>query len=214
VATTIEPQTLYDQGSILRYRPPLKTPRRIVLLLHGWTGDETSMWVFTRALSNQWILAPRGPVPATPQGFGWVPHQTQQPSAHFQDFALAAQALLRQLDGWCHSLNVPNLPLDVVGFSQGAALALSLVLSAPQRFQRLACIAGFLPLQAPIVPLHGLNCLIAHGSQDTIIPLEQAKLTYQHLYSCQAQVQICQADVGHKMSAACFQRLEVFLNNA
>ncbi len=207
--TTIEPQTLYDQGNILRYRPPLTIPRRIVLLLHGWTGDETSMWVFTRALSSQWLLAPRGPITATPQGFGWVEHKHP---AHFQDFSTAAQTLLRQLDRWQHLLNLPDLPLDVVGFSQGAALAISLTLSAPQRFQRLACIAGFLPFQAPIVPLKGLNCLIAHGSQDSIVPIEQAQIAFKHLSACQAQVQFCEAEVGHKMSASCFQSLEGFLN--
>ncbi len=205
--TPNDPITIYDQGTILRYRPPINTPRRIALLLHGWTGDETSMWVFVRKLNSHWLLAPRGPIPALPQGFGWAAR-----FANYPILKITAITLLQQLDHWQKTLALPDLPLDVIGFSQGAAMAITLALSAPDRITRLACIAGFLPHAAPIVPLPRLQCLVAHGTQDTIIPLQQAQQAAQHLRSCQAAVEFCQAEVGHKMSTACFQALENFLN--
>ena len=49
-------------GWTLRVRASDSPNPRLLLLLHGWTGDENSMWVFARGLSpNYWIVAPRAP---------------------------------------------------------------------------------------------------------------------------------------------------------
>ena len=32
----------------LRVRTPAHTPARVLLMLHGWAGDENSTWVFAR----------------------------------------------------------------------------------------------------------------------------------------------------------------------
>src|SRR5690349_23543699 len=43
---------------------------RFLLLIHGLTGDENSMWVFARNLSHDyWMIAPRAPYPTEPSGF-------------------------------------------------------------------------------------------------------------------------------------------------
>ena len=56
----------------LRLRPASQTPRRLLLLIHGWTGDENSMWVFARNLpSDDWIIAPRAPHAAETFGYSW-----------------------------------------------------------------------------------------------------------------------------------------------
>jgi predicted esterase len=64
------------QGWTLRTRAAAQRPARILLLIHGWTGDENSMWVFVRNLApTYWIVAPRAPYathPAvTPGGIRW-----------------------------------------------------------------------------------------------------------------------------------------------
>ncbi len=49
------------------------SPFRILLLLHGWTGDENSMWTFTKKFSNYAFLSPRAPylAPAERGGYSW-----------------------------------------------------------------------------------------------------------------------------------------------
>ena len=46
----------------VRYRGPQGTGyHAVILLLHGWTGDENSMWIFASRLPDQAILiSPRG----------------------------------------------------------------------------------------------------------------------------------------------------------
>ena len=46
----------------LRVRPGSGRDARVMLLLHGWTGDENSMWAFARDLpASAWLIAPRAP---------------------------------------------------------------------------------------------------------------------------------------------------------
>ena len=60
----------------MRIRPATVASPRLLVMIHGWTGDENSMWVFARRFSEQyWIIAPRAPHPADPQGFSWRPPQ-------------------------------------------------------------------------------------------------------------------------------------------
>lgn len=56
--------TLLENGWILKVHPPAVTgSNRVLLMLHGWTGDETVMSVFGQKVSpDYWLLSPRGPV--------------------------------------------------------------------------------------------------------------------------------------------------------
>src|SRR5512138_3416920 len=46
----------------LRVRESTDALPRLLLLIHGLTGDENSMWVFARDLPSQyWMIAPRAP---------------------------------------------------------------------------------------------------------------------------------------------------------
>ena len=39
--------------------PQVKEDLRVGLMLHGWTGDEKSMWIFTQQLEEDWLLIAR-----------------------------------------------------------------------------------------------------------------------------------------------------------
>jgi phospholipase/carboxylesterase len=122
----------------------------------------------------------------------------------------------RLLD-WLTPANFPGADLermDLVGFSQGAALAFSLALLHPQRVRSVAALSGFLPRQAGALiesrPLDGLPVFLAHGSNDDIVPVVEARRAAEALNSAGAQVSYCEDAVGHKLSAACFRSLADF----
>jgi phospholipase/carboxylesterase len=113
--------------------------------------------------------------------------------------------------------NFPSAALaqiDLVGFSQGAALAYSLALAYPQRVRAIAGLSGFAPGGVETFvegqPLSGVPCFMAHGTQDELVPLRRARLARQILLEAGAQVTLCEDDVGHKLSASCFRGLETF----
>ncbi len=61
-------------GWTMRVRHAAQEPARFLLLLHGWTGDENSMWIFARNFpADMWIAAPRALYPAEGGGYSWRP---------------------------------------------------------------------------------------------------------------------------------------------
>ncbi len=218
-----EPYTTYDRGWIIRVQPPKTSAEnanaapRILLLLHGWTGDETVMWIFTRSLpEDYWIFAPRGPVPAAEGGYGWMPRDESTESwPVLADFKGIADALLDAFQHWTHQAHLPRVPFDVMGFSQGAAMSYALAAYYPHLIKRVIALAGFLPrsesVPGPYRALNGKNIYIAHGTKDDTVPLHFATEAVRILESAGAQVTYCESDVGHKLSASCLRGLDIFL---
>ena len=208
----------FDQvGSfILKQRRPIdvETPR-LMLLLHGWTGDESSMMIFTAKLPQAaWLVAPRGLHPAPQGGYSWYPPSNRISWPNLDIFRPSVQSLLELMT----PENFPGAcleQLDLVGFSQGAALAYAFALLHPQRVRAVAGMAGFLPDGVATFlgndkPLLGKPIFVTHGSRDTIIPVDFARRGVEFLQQAGADVMYCEDDVGHKLSAGCFASLEAF----
>jgi hypothetical protein len=62
----LETETIEMDDWILRYRMPDDSrPVSVYLMIHGWTGDETVMWLFANRLPLNFLkIAPRGLYPA------------------------------------------------------------------------------------------------------------------------------------------------------
>ncbi len=199
---------------VMRVRQPAgEGPFPVILMIHGWTGDENSMWVFAPRLpKNALLIAPRGLFPSTGGGYSWYPKlNTALPW-----FADLAPAVVKLVD----TISVTYFPsgdfssLHLVGFSQGAALAYTLAIQHPDQIASLAGLSGFLPdgAAAWLQPgrLNGLPTFIAHGTQDERVPVERARASVAQLEQAGANVTYCEDDVGHKLSARCFHGLEAF----
>lgn len=206
-------------GWTMRVRHAAQEPARFMLLLHGWTGDENSMWIFTRKFpDDMWIVAPRGPHSSDQGGYSWRPLQSLQDEdwglPTLSDFKPAADALIRLVDGLSASVGVDATEFDVAGFSQGGALVNVLTLLYPQRIHKAAVLAGFMPDGTDDLidrrVLVGKQIFVAHGERDDLVPFERAQRSMELLEQAGAQVTFCDADVGHKLSADCLRGLETF----
>ena len=130
----------------LRVRGSQSPNPRLVVLLHGWTGDENSMWIFTRGLSpDYWMIAPRAPYSADPNGFSWRPLQPGTfGTPSFEALAPSAEALIRLIDEYSASVKLEAQQFDLMGFSQGAAMVNTIGLLYPRRVDKMGVLAGFL----------------------------------------------------------------------
>ncbi len=211
-------QRTWDGWTFRASTPTIDPPDRLVLLLHGWTGDENSMWVFARDFPlTSWLVAPRAPYRAERKGFSW---RMMRPGSWgwptFQELRPAAEALLSWLDGLMRHDGWQFDQLDVLGFSQGAALTSVLLAVAPQRLRRVALLAGFLPpgtepyLDA--ARLRGKPIFISHGRSDQLVPFARAEALAQALEVAQAEVQFCAHEQGHKVNAPCLQVMNHFFS--
>lgn len=201
-------------GWVLRQRiPEGPGPHPLMLLLHGWTGDENAMWIFANRLpQNALLVAPRGLYPTALGGYGWQP-ALGRTWPEVEEFRPAMESLLDLLAP--QNFPVADLAqIHLVGFSQGAALGYSWALAYPQRVRALAGLSGFAPGGVETLvkaqPLAGKACFMAHGTQDELVPVERARQARQTLLDAGAQVTYCEDEVGHKLSASCFRGMEKF----
>jgi len=219
VPTATNTQLLTFNGWTLRARPSQDANPRLLILLHGWTGDENWMRVFTRRFSSAyWILAPRAPHPAEPSGFSW--RRLDPASFGFptlEALAPAADGLIRLIDEYAASVGVDATQFDAAGFSQGGAMVNVLGLLHPNRIRKMGVLAGFVPAGAEGAvskkPLTGKQIFVAHGTQDQMIPLDRARASMALLEQAGARVTYCEDEVGHKLSSSCLRALEKYLQD-
>lgn len=201
----------------LRTRPATHRPTRLLLLLHGLTGDENSMWVFARDLPRHYeMLAPRAPHPTQPGGYSWRPFTGEDFGRPTLDqLRPAAEALMQLIAAYQASAGVEAPEFDVVGFSQGAAMTSLLSMLYPERIRKIGILAGFVPAGLESVveqrPLAGKDVFVAHGTKDTTVPVDRARASIAVLEQAGAHVTYCEDEVGHKVSLACLQALRHYL---
>ncbi|GAP14756.1 predicted esterase [Longilinea arvoryzae] len=207
--------TLIENGWTVRVQAPIEMhSQRVIFLLHGWTGNETVMSIFGKQVAaDYWLISPRGPVQAQPNGFGWLPAGSSV-WASFRDYSEVTHELDVQVQHWLDILKITSEKFDLMGFSQGAAVSLCYLLQYPDRIGRVASLAGFLPEGAKelLVPdrLSGKAVLIAHGTVDKAVPFRRAQEAAAILSAAGAEVEFCQDEVGHKVGPTGYKKLRIF----
>lgn len=199
--------------------PPQATqarPAPLVLLLHGWGGDESAMWLFKQTLPRGVAaVAPRAPIRLDSGGFVWFTYE----NSRFQPHVDTLEAALEKLSQFFASL--PRLyPVDptravLMGFSQGAAISTAYIATHPDSAIGVVSLAGGV-LQLPNVNPHpgllaGLPVFITHGTRDDIVPLSAAEQTRQYYTQLGADVTYNQYPTGHKITTDGMKDLKAWL---
>ncbi len=215
--TAIDTDLISFNNWTLRVRPSSVENPHLLVMIHGWTGDENSMWVFTRGFpQDYWIVAPRAPHAAETKGFSWrPPHAATFGRPSLETLLPAAEGLIQLIDEYSASVKIEARQFDLIGFSQGGAMVNVVGLLYPQRIHKMGVLAGFLPSGLEDViekkPLTGKNVFVAHGTQDEMVPVDRARASMQELERAGAQITYCEDDVAHKLSSNCLRALESYL---
>lgn len=205
----------------LRVRESSGAAARLLVLIHGLTGDENVMWVFARNLSpDYWMVAPRAPYSSgmAQGGYSWRQNSNEaEDRPRLDELRDSAEALLQLIEEYAASIKVDSGSFDVMGFSQGAAMSSLLAFLYPERIRKVGILAGFVPegLEELLSqrPLEGKPFFVAHGTKDETISIEHARASVKLLKQAGAQVTDCEDDVGHKVSASCLRALKDFFSD-
>jgi phospholipase/carboxylesterase len=209
------------KGWTLRVRESTSPSPRLMLLIHGLTGDENSMWVFARNLSSDyWMVAPRAPHASEMEqgGYSWRPASGEaEDRPRLEQLRDSAEALIRLMDEYTASVGIEASVFDVMGFSQGAAMSSLLAFLYPGRVRKAGILAGFVPEGLEELtsqrPLEGKPFFVAHGTKDETVSIARARASIEILEGAGAQVTYCEDEVGHKVSAACLRALKDFFTD-
>lgn len=195
----------------LQWLPASGRPAQLMLLLHGWGARAADMAPLAQALQQAFpqaaLLAPEGfePVDSGLAGRQWFSLQGETEASRPQRVA----AVLPRLADWVRAAQqasgVGPAATALVGFSQGAILALELaqlhdglcgrVLSFCGRYARL-----------PESPLAHTTLHFFHGATDTVIPAIQSQLAMERLAALHGDATIDIASgIGHALPPALVQ---------
>jgi phospholipase/carboxylesterase len=191
------------------YRSAADGDQPAVCLLHGLGGDENSMWAFSPALPAPWgIVAPRAPYRLDEGGYSWTRSRGRASLAEFES---AVGWVVDFLPQAIASAGAGPDKIVLAGFSQGGALVLSALLRSLPALAGVV-LAGFLPAGAE-GSLGGLPIFWAHGRRDRDVPFLAAQGDAERLRRMGGQVEFCEADVDHRVGAACMRALSQWLHS-
>jgi phospholipase/carboxylesterase len=153
-------------------------PRQLVMLLHGYGADGNDLlglaphWA--RLLPNTEFVSPHAPFPceASPFGRQWFGFEGRSESMILAETQTAAALLNPYIDAGLAQRDLKETDLALVGFSQGAMMALHV---APRRARAVAGVVSYSgALIAPQLLAADIQSrppvLLIHGNADPVVP--------------------------------------------
>jgi phospholipase/carboxylesterase len=164
---------------IARAGVPSAAAAQALILVHGRGGGATDMLGLAEG------LAPPDTVCLAPQAAGntWYPHRFIEPVASNEPYLGSALSVLGDLVDRVVNTGIPPEWIGLLGFSQGACLALEF---ARRRAQRLGAVIGFsggligetvAPPPVGYRPFEGMPVLLGCSDRDPHIPVGRVRET-------------------------------------
>lgn len=194
-------------------RPPL------LALLHGVGSNEHDLFRLAPELDARWrVVSPRGPLVRGPESFAWFSFQ-QLPEGTViaaEELAASRDRLSAFLGEAVEAYNCDDERVYLLGFSQGAIVALTLALTQPRRVAGVVANSGRIPREvtpwaAPPEETFGLPVLVLHGRQDAVIAVDRAREARAVLERQRVALTYREYDAGHQISAAMLAEANAWL---
>jgi predicted esterase/catechol 2,3-dioxygenase-like lactoylglutathione lyase family enzyme len=191
-------------GFIHRYIPPAAgaelASSTTLLLLHGTGGDEEDLLPLGRALlPGAGLLSPRGKVleRGAPRFF----RRLAEGVFDQEDLARRTEELAQFIEAAAKTYELNRDGIVAVGFSNGANIAASLLLSRPGLLRGAVLLSPMVPFEPDAPPdLTGTSVFIGAGRADSIAPPEQAEHLAEMLRRAGAAVTVHWEPGGHTLT--------------
>ncbi|QYM77782.1 alpha/beta hydrolase [Horticoccus luteus] len=194
------------------FEPAKSSDAAPFLVLHGTGGTEHDLLPLVRTLApGSAILSPRGNV--TEQGAAryfarlapgvFDPDEIIRRTHELADFVLGAAEH--------HHLDLSRL--TALGFSNGANIAATLLLLRPETLGAAVLLRPMVVLDQPAPPgsLAGKRVLLASGSGDSLVPVDQPPHLAELLRTGGADVEIAWTRADHGLTAVDFSAARAWL---
>ena len=190
----------------------------LLVLLHGYGSDERDLMGLASLLDPRFqVVSVRAPQVLETGGYAWFALQ-------FTPFGLVldhaqAQESRQQLQAWLEVLvaapGVDRSRVFLLGFSQGAGMALGAALHRPELVTGVVFLSGLVvPQMMPVgdpEKLRALSVLMTHGRQDPLLPIAQGRAS--HALLEQLPVRLCyrEYEMGHEINEECLAEVQRWL---
>lgn len=171
-----------------------KKPDSLVVIIHGYGADGENLLplgkVWSSLLPNTVFVAPHGPVicEVNPYGKQWFSLKDWAPAQNLEKFQTQilkeiqsiTPTFQKYLDDLLKQYDIPPEKLALVGFSQGATLALHIGLHRPECAGIVAYSGGYIPDPHHVNTAHP-SVLLIHGIADQVLLSSQSEMAEKQL---------------------------------
>ncbi len=175
-----------DDLAVLRWGPASKgVARQLVVLCHGVAADGHDLIdlgpAWSHALPDAVFVAPDAPFPyeGAPTGRQWFSLADRTPSVLQEGARVATPPLLKMIEAELARLSLAADQVAIMGFSQGAMLALHAGLRRAPPPRGILAYSGAL-LDTPALEAECVGhppVLLVHGEDDEVVPFARAGQT-------------------------------------
>ena len=179
----------------------IKTNKRAIVAIHGWTGNVNSL----KPLSKQWRYAEttwifiEGPYSAEPKGFSWFKGNDEDGWEYDESFDIlnhTIQSLIE--DGYQYK------HIYMLGFSQGACLAMEFMIRQKFSIGGVIAISGFIKNKSSFKESKNIlskdtQILLLHGQKDNTIDAKESTIAFKLFVDLGFKTDIHIFKGGHKI---------------
>ena len=175
--------------------------RVAVIAIHGWKGNRSSMEHVANALNMkyaQWTFI-QGPYVVSDNEYSWFDGNEKEGWRYQESFDLLHHAILN-----LNKSGFPNSKIFLLGFSQGACLAMEFIIRQEFSLGGIIPIAGFIGkkdrFKNDIVNgAQDTPVLLIHGSRDEMVLPAESEIAFELFSDAGFKVQLQTLPVGHKI---------------
>jgi predicted esterase len=188
-----------DLGFIHHFVPASGDTAVTLLLLHGTGGNEEDLIPLGQELlPGAALLSPRGRV--RENGMPRFFRRLAEGVFDQEDLKLRTNELAQFIAAASSEYGLHGKPMVAVGYSNGANIAASLLLTHPRVLAGAALLRPMIPFRPPTTPnLTDVPILLAAGRNDGIVPPQQTPALAEILKNAGAQVSIHWHAGGHEL---------------
>lgn len=183
-------------------------PPPLLVLLHGFGCNEGDLLGLVPYLDDRFHVASvRGPLRVEAGAYGWyrVSHTAGGPVVHEGEERESRKRIAYFIDEMIEAHGVDPKRVFVLGFSQGATLALSLALTIPERLRGTVALSGRVMRElagtmASAEAIQGAPIFMGHGLHDDVIPIGRARSSREFLMGLEVDLAYREYPIAHQIS--------------
>ena len=187
--------------------------RVAIIAIHGWKGNLFSMKHVADALNMkyaQWTFI-QGPYVVSDYKYSWFEQNEKEEWRYQESFDVLHQTILN-----LNKNGFPNSKIFLLGFSQGACLAMEFIIRQEFSLGGIIPIAGFIGEKTRfkddiVNGAQNTPVLLIHGSRDEIILPVESEIAFKLFSDAGFRVQLQTPSVGHKIPLQTKDIIEKFI---
>ena len=197
--------------NIIRKSQNIDMPSQSIFFLHGFGSNMQDLYGLSPFFDGNWnCISLQASISVQFEGWAWaeLDFENIRKLPKPEQMMIHEQKLVETIDTCIEKLNLDPERINLLGFSQGAALSIYSGLKNPDKFNSIVALSGFFPIKERLEDIKvdavkRVEFFIGHGKLDPVVPLHLAQDTKKELLNLGAKCNYNEYDAEHTIHNDC-----------